>query len=658
LTLAVIVAIGWYAVSKRSRPDDAVAPVTAGPVRDLMSIEEYRPVAPPSPGRVVFIGLDGATWDVIDPMIENGLLPAFERLKREGSYGALRSVECYFSPPAWTTMMTGYVPERTGIYTFGKWNPQAAEFVAFSSLDVEVPWIWDIASAAGRRVGVTNVPLTYPARPVNGIMVSGLMTPIIYREQDTRRVVRFGPMEGAFDAELDGRSFSPPLVSRTVISVNTFALALYDTIDDDTQRYDAIALKVYPSQGATGDSVPTVRFKPNEYSRFFQMDYRIKEDERRVMRRVACSVIVEHDGDPRTPGVLTTTPLMRLPSDSDLEMTYPDSVASEIEKTFGYYLISMTHTPGMIPQGTEWTAEFASYFYGYDDWDLFFYVFQAPDNAHHGDTDGENVRAAYQSIDRFLSRLIAQLPDDATLVLASDHGFAPYRYIISLNDYFADIGVLSDPQRIDFNQTLVFHNQWCLYFNKNLLTYDALRRRGIEMADGQTPRQALVEYLTSRCKEIKLGDRAMPVELVDVPEGAVGEAPDMMVRGSYTDYFVEGDDIDIVRPGVVRPAAPDPTWYHSRDGMYLFWGNQTKPGFDGGEKNIADIAPSLLYLLDLPLSKDFDGRLMENIVRPEVLASKPRFTIADYRTHLPEKDYTAEQLQTLEETLRTLGYVR
>lgn len=658
LILAFVV-IG-YVVSARFRTRNAPRVDAVGATQDLSSMEDYRRLAPASRRRVVFIGLDGAAWNIIDPMIESGLLPTFQRLKREGAWGTLRSVDCYFSPPAWTTMMTGYRPERTGIYTFGKWIPEDAEFLAFSSSDVEVPWIWDIASAAGRRVGVTNVPLTYPAQPVNGIMVSGLMTPIVYRELDARRVIRFEALVGRFDAVLDRQSFMAPLIARTVLSLNTFVMAFYDMSDDGTSRYDTIALKVFPAQGDwnVSDDIPIVTFRPNEYSRWFQMDYRMKEGDRRVTRRVACSVRVEHDGDPSTTGVLRTTPLLRVPTDPDLHMTYPDSVAAAIEKTFGYYLITMTHTPDMIPQGTAWTAEFASYFYGYDDWDLFFYVFQAPDNAHHADGDGDKARAAYQAIDLFLAHLIEQLPDDATLVLASDHGFAPYRYIVSLNDYFSQIGVLSDPQRIDFKHTLVFHNEWCLYFNHDLLTPEELGLRQIDIADGQTPREALVAYLKLRCREITLGDRAMPIELVDVPQGATGMAPDMIVQGSYTDYFVEGDDIDIVRPGVVRPAVPDPTWYHSRDGMYLFWGDSIKEGFDSGEKNIADMAPTILYLLDLPLAKDFDGQVMDNILRPEVAASKPRYTVADYLTHAPEKNYTAAQKQSLEETLRSLGYVR
>ena len=66
-------------------------------------------------GKVVFVGIDGAAWNIIDPMIDEGLLPTFAILKHGGCYGTLRSTECFISPPAWCSMMTGYAPEKTGI---------------------------------------------------------------------------------------------------------------------------------------------------------------------------------------------------------------------------------------------------------------------------------------------------------------------------------------------------------------------------------------------------------------------------------------------------------------------------------------------------------------------------------------------------------------
>jgi hypothetical protein len=150
----------------------------------------------------------------------------------------------------------------------------------------------------------------------------------------------------------------------------------------------------------------------------------------------------------------------------------------------------------------------------------------------------------------------------------------------------------------------------------------------------------------------------MPIDLVEVPEDAAGVAPDMVVIGGYGDYFVEGADLDIVTPGVVHKTRDGEGWFHNRDGMYLIRGNQTRQGFDGGVRNIQDIAPTILYLLDLPLAKDFDGRVWEDLIRPEVLSSKARYTVDDYLEQSPDKDFTFDELQSLEDKLRSLGYIR
>ncbi|MDH3216835.1 MAG: alkaline phosphatase family protein, partial [Candidatus Krumholzibacteria bacterium] len=548
--LAIVMVVVWSTRRGPSVDAGRFVAVSGSPAGayEFDSMRDYlRGDRPSSDHRVVFVGLDGAAWKIIDPMIESGLLPTLGRLKQEGAWGVLRSVDCYFSPPAWTSMMTGYLPQKTGVYTFGKWMHDEREFSAFSSLDVAVPFVWDVASKADRRVAVTNIPMTYPAQPVNGIMVTGLMTPIVYDKTISQRRLRFKSTTAAFDVDLDAKSYAPRLVRTLMFSLNTLVFVLYDTVDDQQTRYDTVALKVFPATESwtLSDQAPLYTFAPNEYSPWFHLDYRKKQANIRVKKKVACSVMIEPVAGDSTSAIVKMTPLLRLPSDPDLDLTHPESLASEIEREFGYYLITMTYSADLVPQGTEWTASLASYFYDYDDWDLFLYTFMAPDNIQHHEGVSERTRAVYQSIDRFLAGLLNKLPDDVTLIVASDHGFSRYDYIISLNDYLEQIGVLTNPRNVDHDSTLVFHNQWCLYFNDDLVTASELTTRGIAIADGETPRQALVAYLKDMCRQLEAAGRPMPVELIEVPEDAVGTAPDMIVVGGYGDYFIEGMDLSI-----------------------------------------------------------------------------------------------------------------
>jgi len=69
--------------------------------------------------RVLVIGLDGATFEVIDPLIREGKLPTLGRLLREGTRAVLESTAFPHSAPAWTSCMTGVNPGKHGVFGFG-----------------------------------------------------------------------------------------------------------------------------------------------------------------------------------------------------------------------------------------------------------------------------------------------------------------------------------------------------------------------------------------------------------------------------------------------------------------------------------------------------------------------------------------------------------
>ena len=127
--------------------------------------------------KVMVLGVDGATLDLILPWAEAGLLPTFARLMRQGSWGVLRSVVPPVTPTAWSSFLTGSNPGRHGLYDFvGRRRGSYDNWLANASYRSGAS-LWGLLSQAGRRVTVFNVPLTYPVEPVNGLFVSGLMTP-------------------------------------------------------------------------------------------------------------------------------------------------------------------------------------------------------------------------------------------------------------------------------------------------------------------------------------------------------------------------------------------------------------------------------------------------------------------------------------------------
>ena len=128
--------------------------------------EERSEVAPPPRPKVVLIGLDGATWTVIEPLLAAGELPHLQRLIQRGSRGRLRSVRPMKSPALWTTIATGRSREAHGIAGFYD------EGRLVSALDRRTSAIWEWVSAFGREVGFTGWWASWPADRVQGWLVS------------------------------------------------------------------------------------------------------------------------------------------------------------------------------------------------------------------------------------------------------------------------------------------------------------------------------------------------------------------------------------------------------------------------------------------------------------------------------------------------------
>jgi predicted AlkP superfamily phosphohydrolase/phosphomutase len=127
--------------------------------------------------RVMIIGLDCAPPDwVLDRWLDD--LPHLRHLAAAGLSGPLESTIPPITVPAWMSMMTGRDPGTLGIYGFRNRKDHTYEGLSFaSSRLVREPTVWDLCGQAGKQVIVLGVPLTYPPRPVNGLLASGFLAP-------------------------------------------------------------------------------------------------------------------------------------------------------------------------------------------------------------------------------------------------------------------------------------------------------------------------------------------------------------------------------------------------------------------------------------------------------------------------------------------------
>jgi len=129
--------------------------------------------------KVIFIGLDGATWNIIEKGINNYNLKTFKKLVENGAWGKLKSTIPPISPSAWTSIFTGVNPGKHNIFGFVKEEEDTHFLIPILSKDRKCKPIWKIVSENGKRVIAMNIPFSYPPDKVNGIMCSGLGAPSV-----------------------------------------------------------------------------------------------------------------------------------------------------------------------------------------------------------------------------------------------------------------------------------------------------------------------------------------------------------------------------------------------------------------------------------------------------------------------------------------------
>lgn len=142
----------------------------------LLGLGCHQGTQPHAKGRVLLIGLDGATLRVVEPLMHEGRLPNLSRIAAEGVHGPLQSFPPLHSPRIWNTIATGKVPEKHGILSFARARADGSQSLYLSS-DRLTHALWNITSDAGLTTAVLNWWTTFPPERINGVMVTDHLLP-------------------------------------------------------------------------------------------------------------------------------------------------------------------------------------------------------------------------------------------------------------------------------------------------------------------------------------------------------------------------------------------------------------------------------------------------------------------------------------------------
>ena len=169
--------------ARREEPNrqSAAVPIASAPVE---AQDTDKRVKRPAGGRraVLWLGLDGLDFELLDRLAAEGKMPNWKRLSSEGFTARLRSFAPLISPILWTTAATGVAPDVHRVLDFQEVDGKTGRKVPISGFSRAVPAVWNTASAAGRKVGVVGWWATHPAEEVNGFFVTDHASPILFEK--------------------------------------------------------------------------------------------------------------------------------------------------------------------------------------------------------------------------------------------------------------------------------------------------------------------------------------------------------------------------------------------------------------------------------------------------------------------------------------------
>lgn len=548
--------------------------------------------------KVAVFGLDGITFDLLQPWLDEGKLPNLARLIERGGSGPLRSTIPPVSASAWASFATGTNPGKHGMIDFTYPDPAGHQVKVSNSRTRTAPALWEIAGEAGKQVGIVSLPMTYPPEPVNGFLLCSFLTP---------------DAGGTY-------TYPPSLKEELTEAAGPFPMHMSE-------------------QGRGTDPAQFVRS--------------VKKME--VERARSVKYLLEHKAWDLFVYVFETT----------------DNLQHEI-----WHLLDETHPRHDPKQATRVMPAILDY---------------------------------YQTVDHLLGEMVERVPEDALVVVLSDHGFGRFDKFFHINNWLADLGLLSFKRspltllkRLAFKIGVTPINalRWVIRLRLSGMRKNVKRGRGRGMLKRLFLSFADVDW--SRTKAFSVGNfgqvylNAKPkrpdgpvtmgeyealrdyiaeeaLALRDPEEGSrivqhvyrreevfhgpsVERLPDLVLHTDRARYVSFGHADFGSNKTIERSIGQ--TGHHHMVGVLVARGPGVRPGATVEGASILDLAPTILHYMDLEVPDHMDGRVLTELLTDDFNHGNPvRSRAGNSNRIADDAAYTEDEEEAVIAKLRDMGYV-
>jgi predicted AlkP superfamily phosphohydrolase/phosphomutase len=449
--------------------------------------------------KIIILGLDGLDANIVEQMMNEGVIPNFSRLRGQGSYRRLQTSNPPQSPVAWAAFSTGKNPAENGIYDFIVRNPRdyslklSLSDISFgkSHKTLKSKAFWQYLTKEKIPSVILNCPLTFPPDRIYGRMLSGMGVPDILGTEGTFTFYTTEPPETKKD--VGGQVFHITRTDLRTLELIGPRIAELKNLGKNAKVPFAVRLAADKKSIAIEYQKHKTILAPGSWSGWQEVTFRIGLFKR--MKGIFKFYLVQIEPEFK----LYITPIQFDPNDPPFPISYPADYSRQIAQKLGPY-----HTQGM-PEDTwsinelrltekellEQTEEIFKEKKSLLDYELgrfqegvLFSYFGMTDTIQHMfwrytdpghplyEKDAskeykEMIRTWYKKMDAVVGEVLKKIGKDDTLIILSDHGFNTFRRAVHLNTWLKENGYLflKDPQAsegealladIDWSKTKVY----------------------------------------------------------------------------------------------------------------------------------------------------------------------------------------------------------